>query len=124
MRKTAVLMLAMALAGCQQVSEMSYTQYRDLAVQKNKDCAAQGVKPGSKEMEACVTHEMRRETVTRENNFRRQMAVSSAMQSVGDGYSASAASYGRQSNSSIRCTTTPRSTFVGGTPSSYSTSCY
>lgn len=61
--------LALLLAGCQtqEVEEMSYSQTKTLAVQKNKECIAQGVKPGTNEMKTCVTHEMNREAAVRRN---------------------------------------------------------
>lgn len=73
--------LALLLAGCQsqEVSEMSYSQTKELAIQKNKECAAQGVKPGTNEMRMCVSHEMNREAAVRHNrNARLQAAANSS----------------------------------------------
>lgn len=72
--------LAFALASCQsqEVSEMSYSQVRDLAIQKNKECAAQGVKPGTEEMKVCVSHELNREQALRQNRNARIRAVAAS----------------------------------------------
>lgn len=71
---------ALALAGCQtkEVSEMSYSEVKGLAIQKNQECAAQGVKPGTKEMELCVTHELNREASVRKNHNDRLRAAANS----------------------------------------------
>jgi phage terminase Nu1 subunit (DNA packaging protein) len=75
-----IIGLAMTLVGCQsqEVSEMSYSQVRDLAIQKNKECAAQGVKPGTEEMKICVSHELNREQALRQNRNARLRAVAAS----------------------------------------------
>jgi hypothetical protein len=72
--------LALLLAGCQsqEVSEMSYSQFKDLAIQKNKECMAQGVKPGTNEMKMCVSHEMNREAAVRQNRNARLRAAANS----------------------------------------------
>ncbi|WP_037069700.1 hypothetical protein [Rhizobium favelukesii] len=85
-----IIGLALLLAGCQsqEVSEMSYSQTKDLAIQKNKECAAQGIKPGTNEMKMCVTHEMNREAALRHNrNARLQAAANSSTYCQGYGNS-------------------------------------
>lgn len=82
--------LALVLAGCQtqEVSEMSYSQTKELAIQKNKECIAQGIRPGTNEMKMCVTHEMNREAAVRQNrNARRQAAANSTTYCQGYGNS-------------------------------------
>lgn len=88
--RVAIVGLALLLAGCQtqEVSEMSYSQYKDLAVQKNKECQAQGVKPATNEMKACVSHELNREQAVRANhNARLQAAANSSTYCQGYGNS-------------------------------------
>jgi hypothetical protein len=75
-----VFAAAVVLAACQskEVSEMSYSETKNLAIQKNKECIAQGVKPGTDEMKMCVTHEMNREAAVRSNKNARLRAAANS----------------------------------------------
>ncbi len=71
---------AALLVSCQtkEVSEMNYSEVKKLAAQKNQECAAQGVRPGTKEMELCVTHELNREASVRKNHNARLRAAANS----------------------------------------------
>lgn len=60
--------VAVALAGCQsrkQISEMSYTEIKDLAAVINQRCLDQGVKPEDPQWQTCTKQEISRENATR-----------------------------------------------------------
>jgi hypothetical protein len=124
MKPFLLLGVLVMLAGCQtqQVEEMSYSQRNALAKQIAERCAAQGYADGHPKQDECIRLEVTREVATRRNNQARadnaRMAISSGLSTYGQSLQQSG--YNQQLN----CTTTPQSTFVGGTPSSYSTSCY
>lgn len=124
-RLVAACCAVVVLAACQtkQVDEMSYAEQGKLAAEIEKRCADQGYPRGSKQFEPCIRHEVNREVATRQNAKqsadRARLALAAGLAGAGQGMQNSAATY-----RPVNCTTTPRSTFVGGAPSSYSTSCY
>lgn len=59
---------ALALTGCQsrkQISEMSYSEIKDLAVVINQRCLDQGVKPEDPQWQVCTKQEISRENANR-----------------------------------------------------------
>jgi len=129
MKRLLVIAAMVALVGCTKtVEEMSYKERNELAKKIAAICDGQGLKPGSPQSAQCVTAEVQREVYSRrqarvrEDNAR--MALAAGMQGMSNTYRANAAVYSQPTYRPITCTTTPRSTFVGGTPTSYQTSCY
>lgn len=127
-RLISCLFAVAALAGCQskQIEEMSYTERNDLAKQIAQRCADQGFADRHPQQDACIKAEVDREVSMRRNAQVRaenaRIALANGMGAMSNSYNNQAAAY--NANRPMNCTTTPHSTFVGGTPSSYSTSCY
>ena len=73
--------LCLILAGCQAskpVSEMSYSEVKQLAAELERRCAAQGYGRGHPEFTACARQEFDREYATRaEANARRRTIANS-----------------------------------------------
>ncbi len=70
-----------ALASCQskEVTEMSYSEVKALVAEKAQECVAQGVKPGTQEMQLCLRQEVNAEQARRHNrNARLQAAAASS----------------------------------------------
>lgn len=115
--KRLFLLGALVLAGCQgtPVGDAMIGKEK-LAQMDDEYCQSIGARPKSDAYVQCRMFK----TSQREQSHR------AAFARAGAGMQAAGASM--QGNTYIRrpvnCTTTPRSTFVGGTPSSYSTSCY
>lgn len=69
MKRYLALIAAVALCGCQskQISEMSYSETKELAAVIVKRCLKQGVKENSREMQLCTQQEVSRENAMRKN---------------------------------------------------------
>jgi hypothetical protein len=115
--KRFLVVAAVLLVGCQgtPIGDAMIGKEK-LAQMDDEYCQSIGARPKS---DAYVQCRMFR-TAERGQSHR------AAFARAGAGMQAAGASMQRNAyaNRTLRCTTTPRSTFVGGTPSSYSTSCY
>lgn len=116
MRITALSLLAI-LCGCQgtPIGDAMIGKEK-LAAMDDQYCQSIGAKKGSDIYVQCRMAK----TAQRDAGHQR------AFQNAGAGLAATGANMQRNAynNRTVNCTTTPQSTFVGGTPSSYRTSCY
>lgn len=123
MKAIAIAVAALSLAACQgpkQVSDMSYTEMKQLAAEITQRCIDQGAKPGTPEMDLCGQIEAKREVNSRQgaaqNRAAGLAAASQALQTTSQGYYAAART--TTARQSTNCTTRPMG---AGT---YTTSCY
>ena len=88
-----------ALAGCQpqSVDEMSYTELRAYAVELGTRCESQGVLRTSREFEACVRQEFRRDEAMRARSQQTRMAIAAALDDT---------AANMRSNQPVNCTST------------------
>lgn len=97
MKRFALLVTALALAGCTKtVDEMSYSEVKEYASKLHERCLEQGVKPGP-EMQLCINQEARADQAKR----RRQREIGEAIAAGAESYSRSV-----QANRPINCTST------------------
>lgn len=98
------------LAGCQtqQISEMNYTQRKELAGKLVQRCIDQGVKLGSAEMQTCTWAEAQAENAKRQNARRQMAAMGAAMQNAGNQMQANARNQQliNAMNRPVNCTST------------------
>lgn len=79
------LAIAAAVSGCQSkpISEMSYTERKELVGQIIERCSAQGYPPGHPEATACHEQEALKEANTRIANTERRQRFGAAMAATG-----------------------------------------
>lgn len=117
MIKRTALIVVLALTGCQgtPIGDAMIGKEK-LAEMDDQYCQSIGAKKGSDIYVQCRMAK----TAERDSNHQRAFAR------AGAGFAGAGASLRQNAynNRPVSCTTTPQSTFVGGTPSSYRTSCY
>ena len=115
--KRIVLLVLLALIGCQgtPIGDAMIGKEK-LAAMDDQYCQAIGAKKGTDVYVQC------RMAKTAERDAGHQRAFARA----GAGFAGAGASLRQNAynNRTVNCTTSPQSTFVGGGPSSYRTSCY
>jgi hypothetical protein len=113
--RSLIVFLAVGLVGCtQSIDEMSYSQRQSYVAGMVEKCRAQGVPED--EIEACTQQEVGADQARRARQKQVGAAIAGASQSYGRSM--------QQANRSVTCTSTPSSSWVGGTPSSVRTTCY
>ncbi|MEH3109029.1 MAG: hypothetical protein PGN22_02860 [Agrobacterium cavarae] len=116
-RTTLLVFVGAALAGCQgtPIGDAMIGKEK-LAEMDDQYCQSIGAKKGTDVYVQC------RMVRTSERSANHQRAFARA----GAGFEGAGASLRQNAynNRPVSCTTTPQSTFVGGAPSSYRTSCY
>lgn len=116
-RVVAAALAAISLSACQgtPIGDAMIGEGK-LAQMDDQYCQSIGAAPKSQAYVQCRMFK----TAQREEGHRQ------AFRRAGAGFAAAGASMQQAAayNRPVNCTTTPRSTFVGGAPSSYSTSCY
>lgn len=117
MKRVLLLVALAALAGCQgtPIGDAMIGEGK-LAQMDDQYCQSIGARPKTDAYVQCRMFKTSQRDASHQAAFRR----------AGAGLQAAGASMQQNAyaNRTVNCTTTPQSTFVGGTPSSYRTSCY
>ena len=115
-RLVAAFCAALSLSACQgtPIGDAMIGEEK-LAQMDDKYCQSIGAGPKTQSYAQCRMMK----TMQREQSHQQDRQRAAGFAAAGAAMQPSMSTY-----RPVNCTTTPRSTFVGGTPSSYSTSCY
>lgn len=108
MKRLALLVAALAVAGCEtkSVDEMSYSEVKQYAAELLERCKKQGASPGN-EMQMCINQEARADEVKRRKAIQTRRQIGAAIAAAGDGYAR-----GSQANRAVNCTSNRVGTYV------------